>query len=92
MKYFTKRGKNGLQFYCPGCKVYHDFNDTWNIKWTGNKPTVSPSILVNNSQWGVDNFGGSLRCPLYIKNGQIQYLNDCTHKLKGETVDMEEAK
>lgn len=27
-------------------------------------------------------------CHLFIKEGRIQFLNDCTHELKGQTVDM----
>lgn len=27
-------------------------------------------------------------CHSFIKNGKIQFLNDCTHKLKGQTVEL----
>ncbi|GAF73901.1 unnamed protein product [marine sediment metagenome] len=27
-------------------------------------------------------------CHSFIRNGQIQYLNDCTHKLAGQTIDL----
>lgn len=27
-------------------------------------------------------------CHYFIRGGKIQYLNDCTHSLKGKTVDM----
>jgi hypothetical protein len=30
------------------------------------------------------------RCHSFIKNGLIQFLNDCTHKLKGQTVKLPE--
>ena len=30
------------------------------------------------------------RCHSFVRNGKIQYLNDCTHALAGKTVDMEE--
>lgn len=29
-------------------------------------------------------------CHLFVEKGQIQYLNDCTHELRGKTVPMEE--
>lgn len=30
-----------------------------------------------------------VRCHLYITDGKIQYLSDCTHSLAGKTVEME---
>lgn len=27
-------------------------------------------------------------CHSFVKNGKIQYLNDCTHELAGKTIDM----
>lgn len=29
-------------------------------------------------------------CHSFIREGKIQFLNDCTHKLKGQTVDLPE--
>ena len=50
-------------------------------KWTGDfeRPTVTPSILLTRPGY-VDH--------LFISDGKIQYLNDCTHDLAGSTVDM----
>jgi len=31
----------------------------------------------------------SWTCHLFVKNGQIEYLPDCTHELAGKTVPME---
>jgi hypothetical protein len=30
------------------------------------------------------------RCHLFIRDGQIQFLSDCTHELAGKTVPMED--
>jgi hypothetical protein len=30
------------------------------------------------------------RCHLFITDGKIEYLADCTHELAGKTVEMEE--
>lgn len=27
-------------------------------------------------------------CHSFVRNGKIQYLNDCTHKLAGKTIDL----
>jgi hypothetical protein len=78
-------------FYCPGCKCSH-------YVWTGDGPgprwditegptgdvTVSPSIRVQHG-----NENGPITCHFFIRNGQIEYLGDCTHDLKGQTVPLE---
>jgi len=28
------------------------------------------------------------RCHTWVNNGQAQFLDDCTHELRGQTVDM----
>ncbi len=74
-------------FKCPACGEIHQF---WTIKngkpwWDFNgdveNPTVSPSIATTMWNKGF--------CHCFIKNGEIQYLNDCTHHLAGQTVKME---
>lgn len=73
-------------FYCPGCKCYHGFNTTtWKFNNDMEKPTVSPSLLTHYNMGGVD-----VRCHLFIREGKLQYLNDCTHELKGQTIEMRE--
>lgn len=84
-------------FFCPGCGCSHWFStsgftpaqpieDTepkgpvWQFNGDMEKPTVRASILVK----------GQFRCHLFITDGRIQYLDDCTHSLKGQTVEMEE--
>ncbi len=69
-------------FFCPGCKCGHWFktkggHPEW--KWNENaeKPTVSPSILVPIE---------GKRCHSYIRNGFIDFLNDCDHELRGKSV------
>jgi hypothetical protein len=75
-----------LLFWCPGCKRHHgvyidktkpthwDFNDDYN------KPTFSPSILVTMPNIGT--------CHSFVKDGKIQFLNDCYHELAGQTVEL----
>ena len=74
-------------FACPGCGYAHHL-ETRPGAWTWNgdlvKPTASPSLLINR-----DNRGGSPRCHLFIRNGNLVFLSDCTHDLAGKTVAME---
>lgn len=78
-------------FWCPGCKTNHSYvtrrpvaypnGPVW--QWNGDKdkPTFSPSLLV----WGSR---PAQRCHLFVRDGKIQFLDDCAHALKGQTIDM----
>lgn len=37
-------------FWCPGCDTAHGPNDTWQFNGDVNKPTLSPSVLVNQGR------------------------------------------
>jgi len=70
---------------CPGCKTAHIFNcDTWGWKFNGNydKPTFTPSMLVNKQD-------PKTRCHSFVKDGNIQFLQDCFHELKGQNIPLE---
>ncbi len=71
-------------FHCPGCGFSHSFGESWSFNGDYDNPTISPSILVTAP--GRDNY----RCHSFIKNGQIQFLKDCTHNLAGQTVELPE--
>lgn len=51
--------------------------------WNGDteKPTLRPSVLTTQSWAGV-------RCHTWVNDGQAQFLDDCSHELRGQTVDM----
>lgn len=74
--------------FCPGCQFGHGFRTTKHPKWEFNgdmeKPTLHPSLLV---RYGA---GGEEVCHSFIKDGMIQFLDDCTHALKGQTVPLED--
>lgn len=81
----TETGKK-LLFYCPGCKQYHAFVVDRNMHpvWTWNgdmeKPTFSPSLLVHGAT--------DKRCHSFVRDGKIEFLSDCFHELRGQTVEM----
>lgn len=76
-------------FYCPGCRTGHIVwtekpnkgGHIWSFNGDIEKPTFRPSLLVQH-----DN--PVIVCHSFVTDGKIQYLNDCTHNLKGQTVDM----
>lgn len=81
------RKANGLHndvqylFYCTGCETVHGFNSTWKFNENMESPTVTPSLLTR---------GNNEICHLYITDGKLVYLSDCTHKLKGQTIEIPE--
>ena len=81
--------KRGFSFQCPGCGCAHyiqtnkDFKPCWIFNGDVDNPTVMPSILVKA---GPTN--RSKICHSFIENGKIRFLNDCTHKLAGQTVEI----
>lgn len=73
--------------WCPGCDDAHAIRDgLW--EWDGNvdQPTISPSILVT-LEFGAPGLTDR-RCHSFVRNGQWQFLADCTHALSGQTVPM----
>ena len=83
-------GEGVYSVFCPGCKCDHPFRvgksrnlPNWSFNGDMEKPTFSPSMLVNK-----DRPGG--RCHSYVENGAIRFLSDCFHDLKGMTVELPE--
>ena len=83
--------KGMYKFYCPGCEGYHavwtdkEKTPCWEFNGDVDSPTASPSILVRAP------YPEGIRvCHSFIKDGKIQFLNDCTHNLKGQTGELSE--
>ncbi len=73
------------EFYCPGCKYTHHVRVTGPDAWQWNKdtvkPTINPSLMVNKHI-------PKLLCHSFIREGRIQFLGDCWHELKNQTVPL----
>ena len=77
-------------FICPACKTPHEIGTdprdqfpVWEINKDLEKPTIRPSIAVESSCRGERTY-----CHSYVTDGKIKFLDDCTHELKGQTVDL----
>lgn len=70
-------------------------------EWNGDRdrPTLSPSILVTGVRRPTEEeYQRLIRgeqvprdprvCHSFVRDGQIQFLGDCTHALKGQTVQI----
>lgn len=76
-------------FYCPACGCSHVFRvPPWEFNGDYDKPTVKGSVLVNADLEKAA--PGSIKCHLFVRDGKIEYLGDCTHGLAGKTVEMED--
>ena len=86
--------KGEYAFFCPGCQSLHSYstitpNDKgakWNFNNNMELPTFTPSLLVRFERKA----GVECVCHLYLTDGKLQYLGDCTHDLKGKTIDLPE--
>lgn len=94
---YTRMGQEGIvgyQFWCKGCERPHYFDvvadperpnmPVWRFNGDLESPTVSPSILIRAGHAG----GKKTTCHLFLRSGQVQYLNDCDHPLAGETIQL----
>ena len=87
-------------WYCPGCRSGHQIavnqKNHSNASWSFNGDFASPTFLrslhlkINTPDMGKDYQPDihSTVCHCFIVNGQVQYLGDCTHGLRGQTVPL----
>ncbi|WP_242514506.1 DUF6527 family protein [Enterobacter cloacae] len=88
---------------CPGCGSRHVVHvgigsgPRWGWNGSVDKPTLTPSVLVTGFTPSDDpeEFGDATKdkpftCHSFVTDGQIQYLNDCTHSMAGMTVPLPE--
>ena len=78
----------------------------WEFSGSAENPTLSPSILARTGPFPEDHDPGHiilqrgivdelnaercLVCHSFVRNGRIEFLGDCTHRLKGQTVPLPE--
>lgn len=83
-----RAGERFIAFQCPGCEYCHEIPVTgpraWNWNGSFDKPTVTPSILVNRGSYNPT----VPVCHSYVKDGRIQFLPDCSHSMAGKTVEL----
>ena len=99
-------GEVSIWFYCPGCEDMHRIvagNGRWEWNGSEDKPTFSPSVLVTYGHYATGKspeecdickargeYGACGRCHSFVRDGQIQFLGDCTHALANQTVELPE--
>lgn len=86
-----------LMFWCPGCDEAHVVGPSWSFNGDYDRPTFSPSIKVTGKRRITDDeyeriMAGEkpdipdMCCHSFVRDGQIEFLGDCTHALAGKIV------
>lgn len=94
----------GYMIFCPACKCGHLFNTVedvdngvggkkpvWNYNGNAKAPTFHPSMLVKCNSPDHPHYQPRTQssvCHSFVEDGKIRFLDDCTHELKGKTVDL----
>ena len=91
---------NHYAFFCQACYSPHVIptgpgQQGWHFDGNLEQPTFSPSILVRSGSAIDPTFrdepGDPPRvCHSFVRDGQIQYLGDCDHRLAGQTLPLVE--
>jgi len=90
-------GTDYVSFDCPGCSERHTLPVTgpraWGFSGDLVRPTLTPSILCryhafNEVTEQYDKLEST--CHSFVRDGEIQFLDDCSHALKGQTVPLAE--
>jgi hypothetical protein len=83
-----------------GFEHHNPNNAGWDWNGSMERPTFSPSILVRGFRSITDAEHAAIMsgvhvepvptvCHSFVRDGRIEFLGDCTHKLASRTVDME---
>lgn len=63
--------------------------NSWTWNGSVDKPTLRPSVLSRGIELDDDlNDLGPYTCHSWINDGCAQFLDDCSHKFAGQTVDL----
>lgn len=80
----------GYMMDCPGCEMSHIYwtvqtgqHPTWDFDGNLVAPTFSPSLRCRYGPADDEQC-----CHFHVRQGMIQYCDDCTHGLAGQTVPM----
>lgn len=83
--------KVSVAWWCDGCKMIHTVPVVGDQGWSFNgslvRPTLSPSVLCT-WDYPPTSVVPSRRCHIFIRDGVVEFLSDCTHDLAGKTVPL----
>jgi hypothetical protein len=78
-----------LVFWCPGCDGAHAIHvekpNHLGARWAWNQDPVRPTFTPSINCWPNSD---AHRCHSFVTDGRIQFLSDCGHAMKGQTVEL----
>jgi hypothetical protein len=81
-----------IRWECPGCGCGHwvqtrtdGKEPSWSFNGDPERPTLTPSVLVNPGR----ECPRQHQCHLFMTDGVLHFLADCSHPLAGQAVPME---
>lgn len=92
-----------VAFKCPGCNSMHrivvsgSVRPRWGYNGDPDRPTFIPSILIRTGRAVDPSYEPEPDdppevCHSFVTDGRIRFLDDCTHKLAGKTVELPDLK
>lgn len=87
----------GYMIRCPACQ-WHEFPKVGKLgaSWTFNgnleRPTFQPSMNYRFNPSDSKHYSPNIKssqCHFIVTNGRIAFCGDCTHHLKGQTLELE---
>lgn len=87
----TSEGTLWVSYDCPGCGLNHNIptgrakSPSWSFNGDVERPTLSPSILATQ-EYGPERT--KRICHHFVREGMIEFLSDCTHKMAGVTLPL----
>lgn len=98
---FLRKTESGYSHWCPACDERHNFyvdrptnkGARWTFDGNVEMPTFTPSMNIRRGPRpivpkGRTDAGQVDVCHYFLRNGEIQFLGDCTHALAGKTVPL----
>jgi|HubBroStandDraft_2_1064218.scaffolds.fasta_scaffold387948_1 hypothetical protein len=96
-----RRAEGVYHHWCPGCNEMHSLPDSWTFNGNLESPSFSPSFKHDflrrefkdgkwTGQWLRDGNGNTIPycCHYVLTDGRLNFCDDCTHPLSGQTVDL----
>ena len=97
-----RRSNHHYIHWCPACERGHAIQvgaasgPNWSFDGDVNRPTFSPSVLIRYNGADADTRrddagrAPSAVCHYFLTGGVINYLGDCSHELRGTSVELSE--
>jgi hypothetical protein len=89
--------KHSHAYYTKHFPGHESPKPVWGFNGNMDSPTFTPSLLNRSGTYADPNWRSdteentrkfSSQCHLFVRDGKIEYCGDCTHELKGQTIDM----